>query len=238
MELAQRHIRQQEQQQQQQGTQSQVPSQDAGCSSDASGQQHCNGAGSVTADAAAAAAGTCGAGDPAAVLLAPGASYIVRVTLVTASSRKRSQAELGVISQMCVVTSASAAEEDAAVLANTAPRASVHKAAADTLYEGPAGSTGRGSTGPSGGGSSSRLPTPPDGYQVVVCGAPVAGGLVGQLADLQSVLRADAKPFISAQLRRLFVTQPSASSCGLAFLAAPTDLAWDVPMTKVSTSVQ
>jgi hypothetical protein len=50
---------------------------------------------------------------------------------------------------------------------------------------------------------------------------------------LQSVLRADAKPFISAALRRLFSAAMQPSGPGLAFLAAPNDLAWDVPMSKV-----
>jgi hypothetical protein len=51
---------------------------------------------------------------------------------------------------------------------------------------------------------------------------------------MQSVLRADAKPFISAALRRLFSATPQQpGGAGLAFLAAPHDLAWDVPMSKV-----
>jgi hypothetical protein len=50
---------------------------------------------------------------------------------------------------------------------------------------------------------------------------------------LQSVLRVDAKPFISAALRRLFGSAPQPGGPGLAFLAAPHDLAWDVPMRKV-----
>jgi hypothetical protein len=50
---------------------------------------------------------------------------------------------------------------------------------------------------------------------------------------MQSVLRADAKPFISAALRRLFSEAQQPGTAGLAFLAAPHDLAWDVPMSKV-----
>jgi hypothetical protein len=50
---------------------------------------------------------------------------------------------------------------------------------------------------------------------------------------VQSVLRADAKPFISAALRRLFSGGPQPGRPGLAFLAAPHDLFWDVPTSKV-----
>jgi hypothetical protein len=50
---------------------------------------------------------------------------------------------------------------------------------------------------------------------------------------MQSVLRPDAKPFISAALRRLFSGALQPGAPGLAFLAAPGDLAWDVPMSKV-----
>jgi hypothetical protein len=142
-------------------------------------------------------------GSPAAaVLLPPGASYTVRVTLATGSRRKHSQAELGVISQMCVMT-AVAADPDTADETAEAASTAVSGLALDEIASQQqqasssvqprllgSGSTRQQQQGKAGagsdGGSSQRLSVGvPAGWQLLVAGVPVAGGLVGQLADLQ-----------------------------------------------------
>jgi hypothetical protein len=118
----------------------------------------------------------------AAVLLPPGACYTVRLSLTTSSRRKRSQAELGVISQMCVVTAAVAVVNKAAQNADSADLK--QQQASVSLLQGPV--NGKGQQRSSNGGSSQRLGAGmPSGWQLLVAGVPVAGGLVGQLADLQ-----------------------------------------------------
>jgi hypothetical protein len=144
-------------------------------------------------------------GSPAAaVMLPPGAFYTVRVTLATSSRRKHSQAELGVISQMCVVT-AVAADPDSATETAEAASTSVSGLALDDIASQQQqassskqqklsnGSTrqqqqSRAGTGGDAGSSKGLGGGMPAGWQLLVAGVPVAGGLVGQLADLQVTL--------------------------------------------------
>ncbi|KAF8055841.1 MOV10L1 [Scenedesmus sp. PABB004] len=141
------------------------------------------------------------AGDLPAVQLQPGASYTICLRLRTTSSQPRSQRELGVFSQLCLVTALAQSPCGAAEPAAAARATPAHA-------------------------------TQPPGWRVAVGGLPVAGGLVGSAADLASVLRAEAKPFISAALRALFATPPSDAGAGFLFLAAPQDLTWPVAFAR------
>jgi hypothetical protein len=196
---------QQQQQQQQQQTN--------GCASDSrpssSGSDSTSSTDSVrstygSSDFSSKQGAKCGS-PAAAVMLPPGASYTVRVTLATSSRRKHSQAELGVISQMCVVT-AVAADADSATETAEAASTAVSGLALDEIasQQQQASSSaqhkvGNGSTrqqqqsgtgsGKENCGSSQRVSAGvPAGWQLLVAGVPVAGGLVGQLADLQVII--------------------------------------------------
>lgn len=166
---------------------------------------------------------------PTAVLLPPGGSYTISISLSTSSNTSRSQAELGVISQVCFVTAALETVAPALAAAAAEPTAGNFLDLGQQLSHKSSFSGTDGTISISNG--DYTMPCPP-GWHVCVCGVPVAGGLVSQLAALQSVLRAEAKPFISDALRKVFVTAVAAGN-GFAFLPAPTDLGWDVPMNKV-----
>jgi hypothetical protein len=153
------------------------------------------------------------------------------VALATSSRRKHSQAELGVISQMCVVTAAAELEEpaeadhtctavagsavDASVEQKQQPNSNTQKAAANgrTGQQQHANKAGAGSNGSS---SSQRLSAGmPAGWQLLVAGVPVAGGLVGQLADLQvrSVLPVQMRIVLPVQVR---IVLPACTACTVA----------------------
>jgi len=144
-----------------------------------------------------------------AVVLPPGQQYDITILLQTTAPRRMQQSELGVISQLLIVTAAVAA----AAPANANSTSSGSSAVTATHAAGTGGS----------------IP----GWDLCIACLRVAGGLIaGDPSGFRTLLRADAKPFVPAALRRLFATPTSSTGPHLMFLPAP-NLSWDVPMQQV-----